>query len=241
MPSRNNAILERFYTCLISGDRTGAREIMDEVFTADCPATTVASNLIWPTLDALQTMRRNDQITKLAYNYATRLMRSITDQLQLRYDQRESRNVSCLVVCGAEESEELAGQLAADLLEADGYTVHFTGGGISNDEIVAQLGERKLDKLVIFGAIPATVPATRQLIDYLHDIGSCPNLQIIVGGGIFNRADGLAEEIGADLWANDPIELVQKISAAPDRRMAEDQRTVGRRRAQQKRKSKAAA
>ena len=57
MSSRNNAILERFYTCLISGDRQGARGIMDEVFTADCPANKVASNLIWPTLDALQTMR----------------------------------------------------------------------------------------------------------------------------------------------------------------------------------------
>jgi methanogenic corrinoid protein MtbC1 len=241
MSSRRNAILERFYTCLISGDRPGARAIMDEVFDADSQGQAVASNLIWPTLDALQTMRRNDQITRLAYNYATRLMRSITDQLQLRYDRRESRGVSCLVVCGAEESEELAGQLASDLLEADGYEVHFTGGGISNDEIVAQLGELKCDKLIVFGAIPATVPETRVLIDYLHDIGSCPNLQIIVGGGVFNRADGLAEEIGADLWANDPIELVQKMSAAPDRRMDADQRTVGRRRAQQKRVKKAAA
>ncbi len=240
MSSRRNAILERFYTCLISGDRPGARAIMDEVFAADCPAQTIASNLIWPTLDALQTMRRNDQITRLSYNYATRLMRSITDQLQIRYPQRASRGVSCLVVCGAEESEELAGQLAADLLEADGYQVYFTGGGISNDEIVAQLGELKVDKLIVFGAIPATVPETRVLIDYLHDLGSCPNLQIIVGGGVFNRADGLAEEIGADLWANDPIELVQKISAAPDRRMNEEQRTVGRRRAQLKR-GKAAA
>jgi len=230
MPSRSNAILERFYTCLISGDRAGAREIMDEVFTADCPATTIASNLIWPTLDTLQTMRRNDQITKLAYNYATRLMRSITDQLQLRYEQRDSRETSCLVVCGAEESEELAGQLASDLLEADGYEVYFTGGGISNDEIVQQLGERKLDKLIIFGAIPATVPATRQLIDYLHDIGSCPNLQIIVGGGVFNRADGLAEEIGADLWAKEPSEIVAVMAENPTRRMTADQRTVGRKR-----------
>ena len=108
-------------------------------------------------------------------------------------------------------------------------------------QLFAQLGELKVEKLIVFGAIPATVPATRQLIDYLHDIGSCPNLQIIVGGGVFNRADGLAEEIGADLWANDPIELVQKMSAAPDRRMSDDQRTVGRRRAQQKRTKKAAA
>jgi len=240
MPSRPNALLERFFTCLISGDRSGAREIMDEVYTADCPAEKIASNLIWPTLNTIQTMRRNDQLAALAFNYATRLMRSLTDQLQMRYEQKERRGVKCLVVCGAEESEELTGQLASDLLEADGYEVTFMGGGIANDEIVAQLGERQIEKLVIFGAIPATVPPTRQLIDRLHDIGACPNIQIIVGGGVFNRADGLAEEIGADLWANDPIELVSLMSKQPKRRMAADQRTVGRRRAQQNRKTKAA-
>ena len=237
MSSRRNAILERFFTALISGDRTTARQIMDEIFEADCPAQTVASNLIWPTLNQIQTMRRNDQMTRLAYNYATRLLRTISDQLQFRLEQKDRRGVSVLVVCGAEESEELAGQMCADLLEADGYDVYFTGGGIANDEIVAQLGEKQIDKLVVFGAIPPTVPETRLLIDHLHEVGACPNIQIIVGGGVFNRAEGLAEEIGADLWAEDPIELVAVMAEEPSRRMTADQRTVGRSRQQQQRKN----
>lgn len=237
MSSRRNAILERFYTCLISGDRQTAREIMDEIFEADCPAQTIASNLIWPTLNQIQTMRRNDQLSQLAYNYATRLLRTISDQLQFRLEQKPRRGVTCMVVCGAEESEELAGQMCADLLEADGYEVYFSGGGIANDEIVTQLGERQIDKLVVFGAIPPTVPETRLLIDHLHAIGACPNVQIIVGGGVFNRAEGLAEEIGADLWAEDPIELVAVMDEEPTRRMTHDQRTVGRSRQQQQRKN----
>ncbi|MFI4859444.1 MAG: B12-binding domain-containing protein [Phycisphaerales bacterium JB063] len=241
MTSRPNAILDRFFTCLISGDRPGARGVMDELFEADCPADKIASNLIWPTLHNLQTMRRNDQLTALAFNYATRLLRGITDQLQLRFEQKDRRGIKCLVVCGAEESEELAGQLTADLLEADGYEVYFTGGGIANDEIVEQLGQINAQKLVIFGAIPATVPQTRQLIDRLHDIGVCPDIQIIVGGGIFNRAEGLSEEIGADLWANDPLELVEEMNNHPTQRMEPaEQRTVGRRKAQASRKTKAA-
>ena len=65
--------------------------------------------------------------------------------------------------------------------------------------------------------------------------------QIIVGGGVFNRADGLAEEIGADLWANDPIEIVDVMNQHDEHRMdVKEQRTVGRRRAQQNRKKKVA-
>ena len=236
MPSQRNVLLERFFTAVISGDRHGVREIMDEVFSHDdVPAERIASHLIWPTLNQIQTARRSDQLTGLAYNFATRLLRSTTDQLQLRYRQQARRDQTVLVTTGAEEAEELAGQLATDLLEAAGYTVYYAGGGVANDEVVEQIAHLEVDKLVVFGSVPATVPETRLLIDRLHEIGACPTLQIVVGGGVFNRAEGLAEEIGADLWASDPLELVQTIAENGQRRMTPDQRTVGRRRQQAKR------
>ncbi len=235
MANRRNALFDRFFNCMISGDRAGARMLLDEVLEADYSAEKIAGMLFWPTLEQIQFLYRNDQLSDLSHHYATRLLRQLVDQMQLRLPQAERRNTSIMIICGPEDSEELAAQMAADLLEADGYTVFFCGGGIANDEIVEQLGELKADKLVIFGAVPGTVPMTRLLIDRLHEIGVCPNLQIIVGGGVFNRADGLAEEIGADLWAQDPVELVKIISGQPERRMSNDQRTVGRKRRGNKR------
>lgn len=239
MANRRNILMERFFTSLISGDRVTARTIVDEALAVDCPAEKILSNLFWPVLDQVQNLHRNDQLTALAYNYATRLLRQLVDQMQLRLETRENRGIRVLVVSGNEQTEELAAQMAADLLEADGYTVYYAGGGIANDEIVAQVGEIKADKLVIFGAVPQTVPATRLLIDRLHELGVCPQLQIVVGGGVFNRADGLAEEIGADLWAYEPAELVEAVNQEPQRRMAADQRTVGRKRRTVKRREAA--
>ncbi len=235
MASRRNVLQERFFTSLISGDRITARSIVDEALQADAPATRILSHLFWPTLEHFQNLHRNDQLTPLAYNYATRLLRQLVDQMQLRLEQSSRRGIKVLLVSGAEQSEELAAQMAADLLEADGYTVFYAGGGIANDEVVEQLTELKADKLVIFGAVPSTVPETRLLIDRMHEIGANEQVQVIVGGGIFNRADGLAEEIGADLWANDPTELVEQMQANPERRMTSDQRTVGRKRRNVKR------
>ena len=146
-------------------------------------------------------------------------MRQLVDQVQLRLEQQPRNGKRVLVTCGPEDSEELAAQITADLLEADGYEIYYAGGGIANDEIVNQLGDLGCDLLVVFGAVPATVPATRLLIDRLHAIGSCPKLQIVVGGGVFNRAEGLAEEIGADLWATSPADIVAVVRDNPDRRM----------------------
>ena len=230
MASRRNVLLERFFNALISGDRAAARAIVDEVLEADTPAEAVIGNLFWPVLEHIQNLYRNDQLALLCYQYATRLLGQLSDQMQLRLERTESNGDRVLVVCGEEQSEELAGKMAADLLEAGGFEVFFAGGGVANDEIVEQIASLEADKLVVFGARPQTVPQTRILIDRLHDIGACPTLQIIVGGGVFNRAEGLAEEIGADLWAHDPSDLLETMLDAPERRMDKDQRTVGRRR-----------
>lgn len=230
MSDHRNALLDRFFTAVISGDRVATRGILDEVFAADVPAERIASHLIWPTVQNVSKLRRADQLSSLSYHFATRLLRGLTDQLQLRYENKASRELTAMVVSGPEEIEELSGQLAADLLEADGYTVYYCGGGVSNDEVVEEIARQSIDKLVVFGSVASTVPETRQLIDRLQENGQCPRLQIIVGGGVFNRAEGLAEEIGADLWASDPIELIGTMAENSQRRMNSDQRTVGRKR-----------
>ena len=227
---QHEVLLERFFTALISGDRHAARSIVDEVLAADCPADAIINKLFWPTLEHIHTLHRADQLSNIAHNYATRMLRNLIEQMQLRLEQKERRNKNVLLVSGPEEPEEISGLIAADLLEADGYNVMFGGGGIANDEIIEQVGELKIDVLVIFGAAASTVPFTRVLIDRLHDIGVCPDLQIAVGGGVFNRAEGLAEEIGADVWATAPDELVSELNENSSRRMTADQRTVGRRR-----------
>ncbi len=225
-------LVERFLEALISGDRAASRAVVDECIDADVQAERIIERLFWPTLQQIETLSRNDQITMMAHHLATRLLRLLADQMQLRLSPAEANGRRVLVLCGPDEPNELAGQMAADLLDARGFEVAFAGGGVANDEIIAEIGKRDPETLILYSSAPSDLPHIRQLIDELHDLGVCPQLQIVVGGGVFNRADGLAEEIGADLWASSPAELVEAIEARPDQRMDKDQRTVGRRRRQ---------
>ena len=106
-------------------------------------------------------------------------------------------------------------QITTDLAEAHGWTVHFAGGGIPNDEIVGWIGQLQPQVLMAYGTIPSAAPMVRQLIDLLHDVGICPKLQFICSGGVFNRAEGLAEEIGADLFAPNPLEALEILARFP--------------------------
>jgi methanogenic corrinoid protein MtbC1 len=198
-------LIERLFQALISGDRLGARSITNEPLEEGVKAEEVVTQVLWPCYDLIDRLHRSDQITRLAHHLGTRLLRSMVDQLSLQYEQKPDRGRSIFAFSGPTDADELAGQMA-------------------------QVGEMQPDILLIFASAPSDLPQIRQLIDTIREIGSCTDVQIVVGGGVFNRADGLAEEIGADLWADDPLQLAQRLADEPDRRAADDQRTVGLRR-----------
>lgn len=219
---------DRLFNDLITGNRDAARMTVREAITSGADAETLAHDLFWPVLETIGQVFRADQMTTLAHHYAMRLLRSLVDQAQAGYRQAERRDRKILMFCGESEADELAGQLVADLVEADGYETFFGGGGVATDEILEAVGAHRPDVLLLFSSGPRDAPEIRRLIDTVREIAACPDLQIVVGGGVFNRAEGLAEEIGADLWARDPRDLLACMDEEPERRATTCQRTVGR-------------
>lgn len=236
-------LIERLFDALISGDRHTSRAVLDETLMQGVAAEKILTDLFWPVYERIETFHRHDQMTTLSHHLATRLLRVLVDQtaLRLRPEQKLGRRV--FAVCGPTDADELAAQMAIDLLESKGFAVQFAGGGIAMDEVLARVQEQKPEHLVLFASAPQDLPEIRGLIDTLKEIGACTaslgaaaDVQVVVGGGVFNRADGLAEEIGADLWANTPAELVQAMCQQPDRRACETQRTVGKNKSGHKRR-----
>jgi len=220
--------VERFFEVLIHGDRPGARRIVADLERQGNTPDTLMSDLFWPAYELMERLFRNDQLTQLSYRLATRLLRVLVDQAALALEPGARLGRRVFAVCGPNDADELGAQMAVDLLEAGGFDVTYAGGAIPADEILGFVHEERPDVLLMFASAPSDLPEIRGMIDHLREINACPNLQVVVGGGVFNRADGLAEEIGADLWASDPFELVHSMTHEPERRAEPTQRTVGR-------------
>lgn len=228
--SEQDVLVERLFEALISGDRPTARRIITETLDSGATPEQTVSGLFWSTYELVERLYRSDQLSRLGHHLATRLLRVLVDQNAARLTPQATRNRRIFALCGPRDSDELGAQMAVDLLEQAGYEVSFAGGGIANDEVLSQVQETQPHILLLFASGPSDLPQLRQLIDTLHEIGACPNLQIAVGGGVFNRADGLAEEIGADLSAATPIQIVDTLVGNPQKRGQLLQRTVGRKR-----------
>jgi methanogenic corrinoid protein MtbC1 len=127
--------------------------------------------------------------------------------------------------------------MMSDLFEAQGWSIWFIGAGVPDDELLQLLGKLAPDVLTVHGANPEDVPPMRGLIHYIRQMGICEDMQILVCGGVFARADGLDEEIRADLFAADIKDAVRTLEQHPMRIPKPDVPEPGRRR---KRKRKVA-
>ncbi len=205
-------LVERLFETLVSGDRPGARQLVNETFAQNVPAATVLSDLFWPAHEMIENLFRNDQMTTLSYQLSTRLLRQLVDQVAGRLTVPAATRGTVFACCGPSQGEELAAQIAVDLLESQGYSVTFTGGGIPSDEIIAQVQERRPTFLLLFASAAADLPGVREVVDTLREINATPDTRIIVGGGVFARAEGLADEIGIDLCARNAAEVVELLT-----------------------------
>ncbi|MAY75330.1 MAG: hypothetical protein CMJ31_11540 [Phycisphaerae bacterium] len=222
-------VIERLFEALIDGDRKAAMAVVSEQFDAGVDAERMITDLLWPAYNLIDRMFRSDELTVLSNNMATRLLRVIADRVADRLEMTELPiGRSVLAFCGPTEGEELGAQMAVDILESKGFDVRFAGSNVANDELLGAMHSVQPDVLLAFCSGPCDLPALRALIDTMREIGACSETQIVVGGGVFNRAEGLAEEIGADLWADDPLELAHTMIMDPDQRAMPEQRTVGR-------------
>lgn len=221
----------RLLEALMAGDRPNARAIVDQQRAAGLSPEDVITDLLWPTYATLEQLHRDDQVTTLTYQLAGRLLRVLVDRVAdgLRLDgSGPGAQRTILALCGPSDTDELGAQMAVDLLEHYGFSVAFGGGRVPADEVQAHVQTKTPDILLMFCSSPADLPQIRGLIDTLHEVGACPSTQIVVGGGVFNRAPGLAEEIGADLWAEDPLELVEIVIDGSTHRSARRAKVAGK-------------
>lgn len=210
----DNVILERYLDALLKGDRRQCRLIIEQTLQTGTLANSVYSEIIWPIMVEIDNLLRTDQISSVQEHLANRINRSIVDQLQNKLPRKVNRKKKIAVCCAPFEIHELGAQMAADLFESDGWEVRFLGGGLTNDDILAFVNDYSPDILLIYGTEPKQAPGIRKLIDTIKGVNAYPDMKIMVSGGLFNRAEGLWEEIGADMFADTAAEAVQVASQA---------------------------
>lgn len=221
-------VLERYLSGLLEGDRSYCRTIIEETLQSGIPANQVYMDVIWPIMSEIDRLYRRDIISSAQESFATRINRMIVDQLQNKLPQKPQVTKRIVVCSAASEQGELGAQMIADFFESNGWNVRFLGSSVNNDDIAEFVQSYQPDLLAIYGMQAKKAPDMRQLIDKLRTINACPQMRIMLSGGVFDRAEGLWEEIGADLYAATASEAV-RIANVQEEDVPAPRRTINRR------------
>ena len=225
------ATLEKYLDALLAGDRSRSRSVVEVTLQSGVTAHNVYLDLIWPVMVEIENLARDDRITTVQEHLATRINRTIVDQLQNKLPRRQGRERKVAICCAQNQLQELGAQMMADLFESDGWEVRFLGGGLNNEDILAYVNEYAPNLLIIYGAQARQAPDIRCLIDTIRGVNAWPDMRIMLSGGLFNRAEGLWEEIGADMFAENPGQALEV--ALSDQKFNPENRTVKRKKCSQ--------
>ena len=218
-------LLDRYMEPLLAGRRQACRELVRQALEGGSAAEVIYRDVLWPAMVMVAQLYREDRIGVAAEHMATRINRLVTDQVQSHLPRAGGLGKRILIMCAPQEPEEVGAQMCADLFEAEGWDVYFVGGGVPDDEVLQLVGQLRPDILLVFGTRPEGVPGVRRLIDLIREVGSVPHMNVMISGGVFNRAEGLWEEVNADLFA---ASAEQALAVARDAKPREPSvRTVG--------------
>jgi len=221
-------VLSRYLDALLQGDRAKSRSVIEEAMQSGVPANNVYVDVVWPIMVEVEKLFREDKISATQEALATRINRTIVDQLQNKLPRKETVNKKVVIFSAACEQGELGAQMIADLFESSGWEVRFVGSAVNEDDLIEFTHSYSPDVLLIYGMQADKAPAMRKLIDTVKTINACPDMRIMLSGGVFDRAEGLWEEIGADMYAATALQAVE-VASADINDIPKPQRTINRR------------
>ncbi|MFA6175931.1 MAG: cobalamin-dependent protein [Phycisphaerae bacterium] len=229
----SEVLMEKYLEALLTGDRRICRTIIEEVLHQNSASITgVYCDVIWPVMVEIDKLHRIDRITLAQEHLATRINRTIVDQLQNKLPRQSQIDKKVAVCSSLRETGELGGQMIADMFESAGWDVRFLGGGMTNDDILSYVNQFSPDVLVIYGTEPGETPEIRSIIDRIREVNAHPEMKIMLSGGVFGRAEGLWEEIGADLFAENAVDAV-KVAGDVNQTQCTPVRTINQRKRRQ--------
>lgn len=210
-------LLVRYMQPLLAGRRAECLAVMEQASAGGISPEELLCEVVWPAMTQVNLLFRDDHINIAVEHMAARINRAVAHFLQRQLPRPPRNGRVAIVTCAKGVSEETGAEIIADLLQSDGWEVYLLGAGVPHDELLSLTGQVCPDTLLIYGTRPEDVPDTRRLVELIREIGVCPTMNVVVSGGIYHRADGLWQEVGADWFAPTVRGIRQMLRDLPPR------------------------
>ncbi|MCX7913447.1 MAG: cobalamin-dependent protein [Thermodesulfovibrionales bacterium] len=205
---------DRFLSLLLNSDFESALQLAERFTKSKDEIENFYLKIVQPALYEIGNLWENGKISVAEEHLATAIVGRIMANIYRKFPKKKGR-LKAIVASSPNEYHELGGRIVADLLEMDGWDVHFLGANVPSDELIKLVKKIKPKIIGISVTMPFNIEKAEVLIKKIKGIETVKS-KIIVGGIAFNLLPSIYKDIGADFWASNAKEAVEIVSMFKD-------------------------
>ena len=207
MPAENiQKLREAYITAVLSGSAEQAHRVVDQGLAAGVIPSKLYLDVLMPVQVEIGARWHRGDVTIPQEHMATQI--TLREMARLRGMLKMRLKLGLKAVVSSVEGDQhfIGGQAIADFLVVDGWEVDFLGADIPTDHMVPYAKAREAHLICVSCSLTSLVPVAKDLVAQLRKLPVPP--KIMIGGAAFINQPGLAEQVGADAFSNDPQEAV---------------------------------
>jgi trimethylamine corrinoid protein len=216
------ADLEALKKAVMEGDAEASKKIAEKISSSTLDPVSVIEEKLVPAMKIVGEKFENGEyfLTQLmlageAMKAATKILTSkISQEMKDEFKRRKKGIAVTGTVSG--DIHDIGKNLLVTLLEVNGFTVYDLGVDVDSMAFIEKAKEVNADIICVSALMTSSLPAQKEVIDFLVAQGLRDNFLIMVGGGLTSKE--WAESIGADGWAPTAVEAVRVAEELMERR-----------------------
>lgn len=207
--NRCSRIAEAYLKALLETDRGGAREVITVALANGLAIRDLYLRVFQPVQYEVGRLWLLNRVSVVEEHFCTAATQTIMSELYSQIISFQRVGKTLVAACVGPELHEIGVRMVADFFEMEGWDTYYIGAGISHEQILVAIEQRKPDLLALSATMTYHVPMVQELIDTIRN--SIPSFasRIMVGGQPFIASPDLWRTMGADCWAADAEKAVQ--------------------------------
>jgi methanogenic corrinoid protein MtbC1 len=213
LTSPHGKLAENYLNALISANREKAIQLILDSHTNGVSIKDIYLQVLQPVQYEIGVLWQQNKISVAHEHYASSVTQLVMAQLYsfICLNGNINSKGKIVAVCASGELHEIGIRMVSDFFEMDGWKTHLLGANMPYNDLVQTLLAQKPDMLAISASMSSNVVKTRKVIKAVRS-SQAQDIQIIVGGYLFNRVPDLWKQVGADYFAKDAEDALRIVN-----------------------------
>lgn len=203
-------VASQYMQHLMEGDRNAASRLILSEVEGGASVKDIYMHVFQPVQYEIGRLWQQDKLSVAQEHYCSAATQLIMSQLFAYISGSEKSGSKVVAACITGDQHEIGIRMVCDFFEIEGWSTYYLGANTPKRSIIRTLREQKPDLLLLSATMTYHLHDLTDLIATIQADAALSRIKVMVGGYPFNAAPNLWEEIGADAYAADAAEALEK-------------------------------